>query len=59
MTWIAMKGTFSIMRDVHIHVESDQRQRIWYCGVSRDEILEGVRLGMHDLTELENPDLRY
>lgn len=54
-----MKGTFSIMRDVHIHVESDQRQRIWYCGVSRDEILEGVRLGMHDLTELENPDLRY
>jgi ACS family allantoate permease-like MFS transporter len=23
------------------------------------EVLEGVRLGMHDLTELENPDFRY
>jgi hypothetical protein len=23
------------------------------------QVLDGVRLGMHDLTELENPDFRY
>jgi MFS transporter, ACS family, allantoate permease len=36
------------------------RDRKYGTAESREgEVLDGVRLGMHDLTELENPDFRY
>jgi hypothetical protein len=34
-------------------------RRYGTAGSREGEVLDGVRLGMHDLTELENPDFRF
>ncbi|KAL3461630.1 major facilitator superfamily domain-containing protein [Aspergillus heterothallicus] len=45
---------------VYMVIANKRRDRKYGAVVRREgEVLDGVILGMHDLTELENPDFRY
>lgn len=50
----------SIGLRVYMIMSNRIRDRKYGTAESREgEVLDGIRLGMHDLTELENPDFRY
>jgi MFS transporter, ACS family, allantoate permease len=47
---------------LRVYIILSNRARDKKYGVAEStegEVLDGIRLGMHDLTVLENPDFRY